>query len=288
MHKNSIVSTIITTKNEAKNIGNCLRSIKNQTYLFHRNEVTLRDPEDRIEIIVVDNNSTDGTKGIAKRFTDKVYNFGPERSAQRNFGARKSNGKYLLFLDADFILQDTLIGECVDLMGKNDFVGLYIPLRWVGKNWIIRARGFEREFYDGTVLDTARIIKTTIFRRLNGFDNTLYAGEDWDLDKRLRKVGRIGIVKSKMYHFEDENINLRTFLKKINYYSCNLQIYINKWGKKDSDIRKQFGIFYRYISVFIENGRWKRLIKHPVLTSQMYVLKFLIGIVFLMNDFKGD
>jgi len=108
MHKNSIVSTIITTKNEAKNTGNCLRSIKNQTYLFHRNEVTLRDPEDRIEIIVVDNNSTDGTKGIAKRFTDKVYNYGPERSAQRNFGAcfvrcdsyltgvKQASGKYFI------------------------------------------------------------------------------------------------------------------------------------------------------------------------------------------------
>jgi len=39
-----------------------------------------------IEIIVVDNNSTDRTKEIAARYTEKVYNFGPERSAQRNFG----------------------------------------------------------------------------------------------------------------------------------------------------------------------------------------------------------
>ena len=68
------VSVIVTTKNEEKNIENCLRSIKAQTY-----------PQEKIEIIVVDNNSTDKTKEIGKRYTERVYNFGPERSAQRKF-----------------------------------------------------------------------------------------------------------------------------------------------------------------------------------------------------------
>lgn len=63
------VSVILTTKNEEKHIGNCLKSVKKQAY-----------PRDEIEIIVVDNNSTDKTKEIAKRYTDKVYNFCPERS----------------------------------------------------------------------------------------------------------------------------------------------------------------------------------------------------------------
>jgi len=70
-----LVSVIITTRNEEKNIENCLQSIWMQTY-----------PHDKIEIIVVDNNSTDRTKEIVARYTEKVYNFGPERSAQRNFG----------------------------------------------------------------------------------------------------------------------------------------------------------------------------------------------------------
>lgn len=72
------VSVIVTTKNEEGHITNCLKNIKAQTY-----------PQDKIEIIVVDNNSSDKTKEIAKEYTDKVYNCGPERSAQRNFGVRK-------------------------------------------------------------------------------------------------------------------------------------------------------------------------------------------------------
>jgi len=53
----NIVSVIITTKNEEKNIENCLRSIKNQNY-----------PREKIEIIVVDNNSLDKTKEIALKY----------------------------------------------------------------------------------------------------------------------------------------------------------------------------------------------------------------------------
>jgi len=54
-----LVSIIITTKNEEKNIENCLKSIKLQTY-------------SNIEIIVVDNNSSDQTKEISQKYTDKV------------------------------------------------------------------------------------------------------------------------------------------------------------------------------------------------------------------------
>ena len=102
-----LVSVVITTKNEEKNIENCLKSILKQTY-----------PRDKIEIIVVDNNSTDRTKEIARRYTDKVYNKGPERSAQRNFGAKQAKGEYYLYLDADMILSPNVISECVEKFGN--------------------------------------------------------------------------------------------------------------------------------------------------------------------------
>jgi glycosyltransferase involved in cell wall biosynthesis len=57
---NPLVSVIIPTKNSAKTIEKCLKSVKDQTYK-------------NIEIIVVDNFSTDGTYEIAKKYTEKVY-----------------------------------------------------------------------------------------------------------------------------------------------------------------------------------------------------------------------
>ena len=48
-----------------------------------------------IETIVVDNNSTDSTIEIAREYADKVFSQGRERSAQRNYGVRESEGKYV-------------------------------------------------------------------------------------------------------------------------------------------------------------------------------------------------
>lgn len=97
-----LVSVVVTTRNEERNIGNCLRSIREQTY-------------PNIEIIVVDNNSDDRTKEISANFTDKVYNVGPERSAQRNHGLLKvAVGKYRAYFDADMLLAPDLIQSCVD------------------------------------------------------------------------------------------------------------------------------------------------------------------------------
>jgi glycosyltransferase involved in cell wall biosynthesis len=56
----SLVSIIIPTKNSARTIQACLESCKDQTY-------------QNIEIIVVDNFSTDGTFEIAKKYTDNVF-----------------------------------------------------------------------------------------------------------------------------------------------------------------------------------------------------------------------
>ena len=83
-----VVSVIVTTKNEEKHIGNYLRSIINSTNSINpinpTNSMNSLNPF--IEIIVVDNNSSDNTVKIAREFTNKVYNKGPERSAQRNYG----------------------------------------------------------------------------------------------------------------------------------------------------------------------------------------------------------
>src|SRR5206468_1500632 len=96
-----LVSIVIPTKNSGEFLEACLRSIKEQTYT-------------NIEIIVVDNSSSDNTQEIARKYTDKVFTKGPERSAQRNFGAQSSSGDYLLIIDSDMELSPNVIAECVE------------------------------------------------------------------------------------------------------------------------------------------------------------------------------
>lgn len=262
-----LVSVIITTKNEEENIENCLKSIKDQTFKT-------------IELIVVDNYSKDKTAEIAKKYTNAVYLNGPERSSQRNYGAEVSNGEYLLFLDADMILSPSVIEECAEKCEADRVDALYIPERIVGEGFWIKVRDFERGFYTGTVIDAIRFVKKDLFKRIGGFDEDLIGPEDWDLDKRIRKAGKTGIIKAPLYHNEG-NFNMKRYLEKKKYYTRGINNYFEKWGYNNPETTKQLGIWYRLIGVFVEEGKWKRLIIHPLLMIAMYYLRLRVALKYL-------
>jgi glycosyltransferase involved in cell wall biosynthesis len=289
-----LVSIVVTTKNEESNIFNCLTSIKNQSY---RN----------IEVIVVDNYSTDRTREIALDFQVNFYEFGPERSAQRNLGMiNKSKGKYLIYVDADMLLTRGLIEECVKQVQESKSSALYIPEIVLGKTLFARVRRFERQFYDGSSIDATRFFTKEIIDRVGGFDELLFkygSGEDWDLDKRIKKEGKVtqlrlgnpyeidewlsqfsyhaGVFLDEKWqgilHNESED-KLLSYLKKKRYYARGFVGYINKWGKNDPDIKRQFGWKFRLILVFFQNGMWKITLLNPFFYLMVLILKILVGI----------
>jgi len=293
--KSPLVSIVVTTKNSEKHIGNCMLSIKEQTY-------------PNFEAIVVDNASTDKTKEIAKKYTHLVFDKGPERSAQRNYGMIDiARGQYVMFVDADMILSQCLIEACVEELNKGEFVALFISEIVLGTSYWCKVRRFERSFYDATVIDSARIFRRDIFCQVGGFDENIDFGEEWDIDKEVKHHGEIalldkineyaspdwklasfidqlGIVNTAeqnvIYHNESE-FNVRTYINKKGAYSKGLDKYISKWGKDDSDINDQFGLLYRYLGVFVEQGKWKKILRHPILTWGMYWLRFLVGLKYI-------
>lgn len=264
-----IVSVIITTKNEDKNIENCLRSIKSQTFK-------------NIELIVVDNFSEDKTAEIAKKHDAKVYFKGSERSSQRNYGAQVASGKYLLYLDADMILGPNAIEECVEKCGVDRVDALYVPERIVGEGFWIKVRDFERSFYTGTVVDAVRFVRRDLFLRVGGFDESLVGPEDWDFDRRVRKIGRTGIVDTPLYHNEGR-FNMKRYLKKKNYYSNGVKNYVRKWGPSDQETTKQVGVWYRLMGIFVEKGKWKKLVRNPLFMIAMYYLRLRVALTYLLS-----
>ncbi|MCL4374601.1 glycosyltransferase [Patescibacteria group bacterium] len=268
--KHPLVSIIITTKNEQRNIENCLKSIRQQSYKT-------------IETIVVDNHSVDKTKEIALRYTDRVLEKGPERSAQRNFGINRATGKYVLYLDADMIMSKNVVRDCLKKVRKDPkIVALYISEVVVGKSFWCKVRRFERSFYDATVIDCVRFVSKKAFVAVKGFDESLAGPEDWDFDKKIRKLGKTDLVTTPIYHNEGD-FRLGKYLTKKSYYIGSFDRYMKKWGKADPDIKKQLGFYYRYVGVFFERGKWKKLLVHPLLTLVMYFLRLLIGIEFLLK-----
>jgi len=265
-----LVSVIVTTKNEEHNISACLESVIQQS-------------TPPLEIILVDNYSLDKTSEIAQEYGAKIFQQGPERSAQRNYGVENAQGKYILYLDADMRLSQKVIEECVSCCEADDKIcGIYIPEFIVGKGFWINVRRFERSFYDGTVIDAVRFVPKSAFQQVKGFDVKLTGPEDWDFDKKIRGLGKTIVADANLEHDEGE-FNLHHYLGKKNYYSKGFNKYIDKWGVNDSDVRRQLSPWYRFLGVFVEHGKFVKLVKHPILTLAMYYLRVRVGINYLLD-----
>lgn len=242
--KSPKVSVIITTKNEEKNIGRILQSIKNQSYK-------------NIETVVVDNNSTDKTVEISKEFTSKVYIKGPERSAQRNYGVKQSEGKYVLIVDADMELSDRVVESCLENIKTKK--ALIVPERTVGGGFMAEVRKFEREMYMGdSTIEVARFFPREVFLEFDGYDLNLTGTEDYDLPKRIMdKYGKesIGWAKEWILHHES-GLTLIKQLKKKYYYASKSALY----AKKHPDLVSTQGNMLIRRAYF---KNWKKFLQKP-------------------------
>lgn len=255
MKINPLVSVIVTTRNEERNIGRFLKSIENQTY---RN----------IEAIIVDNNSKDKTQDLARKFKVKVYNFGPERSAQRNYGAAKSRGKYLVFLDADMELSKNVIKECVEMAEKKKIGVITVPETTVGEGFIPRIRKFEREMYmNEPDYEVPRFFYRKIFFEYGGYDENLTGPEDFELPYRMRRKYKFGRIRSYLYHHES-GLTLRRLLAKKYYYGRRGAVYATKHPEL---VKVQGTILFR--GVYLKN--WRKFVRTPFLGFSFLIARSL-------------
>ncbi len=261
-----LLSIVIPTKNEERNIGACLAAFA--------------PFEGEVELIVVDNFSSDATRRIAAEKGARVLECGPERCAQRNFGWRAARGEFVMFVDADMIVPDETIREIVSLLPSCD--ALYVREVRVGRSFRIRARNFERSFYDGTVIDALRVVRRDLLEKTGGYDEGLIACEDWDLDRRLLALGaRTAQTMHALCHNEAQQ-SLAVLLRKKAYYSASVAAYRRKWGD-DPRCRHQLGFAHRYFGVFLEKGKWRKLFSHPVLALVMYFERIAVGLTYLVK-----
>lgn len=256
-NSNKLVSVIITTKNEAEVIGNLIRSLKKQSY---------KD----LEIILVDNNSKDETVKIAKELGINIYNFGPERSAQRNFGAKNTKGGFLFFLDADMKLSPAVIEDCVKVCNSDKEIGaLFVPEISVASNFWEKAKAFERSFYNeegDEITDAARFFKREAFTKSGGYDEEITGPEDWELTGKIKASGyKTGRIRSVIYHYERIN-SLFSLVKKKFYYGLRSHRYLSK--QNVSAVSPQTIYFLR--PVFYKN--FDKMIVHPVLSAGMFIM----------------
>lgn len=257
MMSQPLVSIIVSTYNSSKFLGECLESIKNQTY-------------QNIELIVVDNNSTDDTQEIAKNYTDKVFNKGPERSAQRNYGVEQSIGEFVVIIDSDMKLSLKVIEACVQrIESDTKTVGIIIPEESFGEGFWAQCKKLERSFYVGVPwMEAARFFQKDVYIQAGGYDESMVSGEDWDLSQKIEKWGTFGRINEFIFHNEGKISLYRTIKKKF-YYAQKFSKYVEKSGD-DKIVKSQTSIMKRYWLFFSQP---LKLFKNPFLGLGMIFMK---------------
>lgn len=120
------ISAVINTLNESANIRDCLRSL------------SFAD-----EIVVVDMESSDGTKEIAKEFTDRIFDHPATGYVEpaRNFAIKKAIGEWILVVDADERIPKTLAQVLIDIAQEGKFDFVRIPRKnMIFGQWIKHSR----------------------------------------------------------------------------------------------------------------------------------------------------
>ena len=255
MTETQLVSVVVPTRNSASYLGRCLTSIRSQSH-------------DAVELIVVDNFSTDETRAIAAGIADIVLTAGPERSAQRNAGAQAAHGAYLFFVDSDMILEAGVVAECLAALRSWGAEAVVVPEVSFGNGFWARCKAFERSFYRGDeTIEAARFFPADTFREVGGFDESMPPGpEDWDLDERFRRRGRpIARTESIIRHDEGEP-HLWGLIRKKFYYGRGIPVYVRKHPER---ARTQLRVIR---PAFLSD--WRRLASNPTSAAGMLFMKF--------------
>jgi len=238
-------------------LAKCLESIRNQTY-------------GNVEVIVVDRFSKDKTVEIAKSYGAKVLQIDAERAEAKNFGLKNASGKYIFFVDSDMELTRDVIRECVDLIESNEKIGgVIIPEKSVGKSFWVKVRDFERSFYVGTEVESARFFRRDLAEKVGGFDEDIVFFEESTLPQKIERLGynvRARISANILHHEED--FSLLRWLRKKFYYGRSIAKYKKKYGNHAT---KQLGISYR-LSIFLRD---KKFYSKTVLAIGVSILKIL-------------
>lgn len=194
------ISIIIPTLNEEKLILQNLKQF----------EPDLKE-RFKIEIIVSDGGSTDRTTSIAEGLADKVLihkeKFKQNISRGRNQGALDSEGDVLVFLNADTIISDVnlFFERILSIFEDERNAAIACPVKVFREDEVTVDRVFHycynnyvkllNKYFMGMGRGECHIIRKSAFIKAGRYNEAMYAGEDFDLYKRLKKIGKIVFLK---------------------------------------------------------------------------------------------
>jgi glycosyltransferase involved in cell wall biosynthesis len=246
-----LVSVVVPVYNAEAYLSRAIDSILGQTYT-------------NLEVIAVDDGSTDTSAQLLAKYTDRLQVISQENSGSaqaRNAGIERSRGKYVAFLDADDYWHPEKLRLQVAVLERNPDIGL------VYNDWIVvhgqaddEIEAFEATtlpngdlpideeqsgwvyyelLWDSIVHTSAAAVRTDVLKKVGGFDGELRKGQDYDLWLRLSRetaFRKLDLVLS-VYRIQDQGVTQK--VGDINYGALILERALAQWGRRGPDGRKR-------------------------------------------------
>jgi len=259
-----------------------------------------------LEVIVVDNDSTDSTKKVIQRWQIENPDFPLTvieesrrgRTLARNKGAGVAKGDYIVFFDVDCVVHERWILECMKIIEKSDSAVIggvvvgYRPGNTVEKvlhflhcpraiDDILFKRIDQWDIMRGALETNNVVIDKRAFEAVGGFDEQRYfcTGEDFDLFLRLRKRGArlIGLHRNLVVYHQHRS-NVRAMVRQVFGYGYSFAECVSvHFNRQLVLIGKQ-----RKLALGFPFGVWIRLSRAFVVMVMLCFLALVLPVAYLL------
>lgn len=258
-----LVSVIIPLFNRAKYIQETINSALSQEY-------------DNLEVIIVDDGSTDGGDKLAETFISegRVQLFRHAGGANRgqsvslNLALSKARGEYIAVLDSDDIFLPNKLKDQVTFLQQNPDIGLVYGMGYgVDANGkqvynILSERHIEPNDPNQILLDcyfhlpVGSLVRKSVYDQVGGFDERLRAGQDHDMQVRMAEVTRFGFLPLRVYCYRrhGESISHQGLERRWRNALIILNKAVSRYPYKKETIRKRRAVInFRLAQALLEN-----------------------------------
>ncbi|MEU6409268.1 glycosyltransferase family 2 protein [Microbispora sp. NPDC046933] len=226
-----LVSVIVPNYNYARTLGLCLSALRRQTY-------------PSIEVIVVDDRSTDDSVEIAHRHGARVVvtetNIGAP--AARNLGVEHARGDVLFFVDSDLALAEDVVEHAVGLLTSDPALGVvcgtYDPEPLIPDSLVERYRSLQLHYWisgdEGeitTIYSALFAMRAEVFREVGPLNPALRHSENAEYGHRITRLGYRIVLDNRIRGRHDHDDRLRVVLSKFFHRArLHIPLYLRRPG----------------------------------------------------------
>ena len=256
------IAIVIPTYNEERNIARLLESIRSQTVTS--------------DVIVVDQQSSDRTVETARHYGCRVVtsprpSFYTPPGGSRNKGSELADAPILLHLDADMELPTRdFLARLIDLIDDSHRAAIIHELD-VAEGFWGKCKAVERRCYWNTRMESARAVRSDLFKAVGGYDPQISSGEDFYVSDLYARFTAIASDRDLFLRHHTGRQSLRSMLKKKYRYGKTARVFLRKAATPRQGAARR--IATASLSAYLRNARY--LAKDPIHYLGMFPLRVL-------------